>query len=296
MTAAAPTAPRVAVPGLYAQLLDDAAVFPPGNAPMADALRAHARTRTSADAAYVGSFVCTAGRLDELVAALPPDLPALTLSLVVPPGVEALGPALTAVARQHRLVLRAVELPAGTAGAAATAEALSALLPPGATGYVELPFDDELPTSVTVLAGTPHRLKLRTGGESAAAFPTERALAAAVAACVGAGLPFKLTAGLHHAVRSTDPSTGFEHHGFLGVLVAVSRALGGAPLPDLVDALAERDPAVVAARVAGMEKPRAREVRRWFTSFGTCTTSEPLADLRALGLVPTEPATPASSA
>ncbi len=285
MTAQAPTASLPTVPRLYATLLDDAALFPPGNAPMANALRAHARTLQSADAPYVGSFVCTADRLDELVAALPPDLPAVSLSLVVPPGVEALAPALAAVAHQPRLVLRAVELPAGAVGTAATAEALSTLLPPVATGYVEVPFDHELPSSVAALAGTTHRLKLRTGGESSSAFPSEAALAAAVAACVRAGLPFKLTAGLHHAVRSTDPATGFEHHGFLGVLVAVSRALDGAALPDLVDALAERDPAALLAEVADVGERRAEQVRRSFTSFGTCSTHDPLTDLRALGLV-----------
>jgi hypothetical protein len=35
---------------------------------------------------------------------------------------------------------------------------------------------------------------------------------AAIAAVVAAGVSFKPTAGLHHALRNTDPETGFEQH------------------------------------------------------------------------------------
>ena len=67
------------------------------------------------------------------------------------------------------------------------------------------------------------RAKFRTGGLAAELFPTPVELAAVICACRDRDLPFKLTAGLHHALRHTDPETGFTHHGFLNVLAAAAR-------------------------------------------------------------------------
>jgi len=61
------------VPGsLFDQIVDDAALFPPGNAPMARALADHARHRGAPYADRVGPFLCPASRVDELVDELPP--------------------------------------------------------------------------------------------------------------------------------------------------------------------------------------------------------------------------------
>lgn len=58
---------------LFAGLVDDAALFPPGNAPMDVALRAHAQHRAASYVEMVGSFLCPVSRIDELAAALPDD-------------------------------------------------------------------------------------------------------------------------------------------------------------------------------------------------------------------------------
>ena len=44
---------------------------------------------------------------------------------------------------------------------------------------------------------------------------------------VARSVPFKCTAGLHQAVRHTGATTGFEHHGYLNILLATARAVGG---------------------------------------------------------------------
>jgi hypothetical protein len=137
----------------------------------------------------------------------------------------------------------------------------------------EAPFD--LPPDVS--------LKLRTGGESADAFPDEGRLATALEDSLQQDLRFKLTAGLHHAVRHTDPVTGFEHHGFLNVVVAVHAALSGSG--DLAAWLAERDVSVVAAAVAELDEAARGVVRSRFLSLGTCSITEPVDDLRSLGLL-----------
>ena len=67
------------------------------------------------------------------------------------------------------------------------------------------------------------RLKFRTGGVEAHLFPSADQVVSWIDAALDRELRFKCTAGLHNAVRHRDPDTGFEHHGFLNVLVATAR-------------------------------------------------------------------------
>jgi hypothetical protein len=257
---------------LFDRFFDDAAIFPPGNAAMDDALRAHVAALDSPLARHVGPFVCSASRLTALGAALAADdIGGLDLALVTPAG--SANPAIAAAHDDSRLRLRAVEVADTRPG-----DPLPAV-PEGTLLLVErpatVPFD--LPPDVS--------LKLRTGGETADAFPDEEQLAAALASSVEQDLRFKLTAGLHHAVRHTDAATGFEHHGFLNVVLAVHAALSGSG--DVTAWLAERDPSVVAAAVADLDEAARGAVRSRFLSFGTCSIAEPVDDLRALGLLET---------
>ena len=73
-------------------------------------------------------------------------------------------------------------------------------------------------------------------------------------ACVDRGVAVKCTAGLHHAVRHTDPATGFEHHGFLNVLLAASALAEGASTETATGHLRDPDaarPGRGAAHLAG---------------------------------------------
>ena len=85
--------------------------------------------------------------------------------------------------------------------------------------------------------------KFRTGGLAAELFPTPAELAAVICACRDRNLRFKLTAGLHHAVRHTDPATGFVHHGFLNVLIASAVAADGGDTAAVAAVLSGTDPA-----------------------------------------------------
>ena len=60
----------MSIPPLFAGLFDDAALFPPGNAAMPDAVSGHAGYRQDWYADLVARFVCPAGRLSELDGAL----------------------------------------------------------------------------------------------------------------------------------------------------------------------------------------------------------------------------------
>jgi len=153
--------------------------------------------------------------------------------------------------------------------------------PDDARTFVELPRDERRHPLVTALVGRGLAAKLRTGGLTADLYPDEHELAEAIVALVQRAVPFKMTAGLHHAVRNTDPSTGFEQHGFLNVLVATGAARAGATDRDVARLLAERDPERVLAGVPDLDA----SVRASFRSFGTCSITEPVDELRALGLL-----------
>ena len=270
---------------LFTGLLDDAALFPPGNAPMQAGIDAYLRSLHGEDAPYIGAFLCPWSRTGELRAALPSDV-MIDLSLTISDGIEALDDALAAVAADDRLTLRAVELPAGSAGVPPTLDALDAGLPAGVLAYVELPLDDHVAANAAVIAAAGRGVKVRTGGTTAAAFPTCRELALGLLGCAHADVPFKLTAGLHNAFRHHDTSNGFEHHGFLNVMAAVASATDGADLPEVASLLDVLDFSMLRQWAATVPAAEATRVRTAFIGFGTCSTAEPLADLRTLGLLP----------
>ncbi|GAA2135569.1 hypothetical protein GCM10009760_14240 [Kitasatospora kazusensis] len=260
------------VPALFRGLFDDAAVFPPGDLPLAEAVPAHLGHRAAAYADSVGPFLCGAGLLGELARLAEPGL---RVGLVLPGGSDQLVPALEAASA---LTVTGVELAATDVRAAVAA--LDEHLPKDVWGTVEIPRGASLPDALDALAGTPYRAKYRTGGLTAEAFPSERELAAFLAGCAERGLPYKCTAGLHNAVRHTDAVTGFEHHGFLNVLLAAAEPDRAAEL------LAERSGAVLASAAGDLTDTQIADLRRSFTAFGTCSVIEPLVDLAELGLVP----------
>jgi hypothetical protein len=122
------------------------------------------------------------------------------------------------------------------------------------------------------------RAKVRCGG---AEVPTIEELAGFIRTCRAAGIVFKATAGLHHAVR-----TGAEH-GFLNLLAAVV-------FGDEEEALAETDVDAFGLtaesfswrdRAAGPDA-LASARRERFHAIGSCSFFEPVDELRDLDLLP----------
>jgi hypothetical protein len=283
--------PEQSTRSLFTGLFDDAALFPPGDAPMAAAVPAHRELRARLGD-LVGPFVVPAARLDQLVEHLGDDEP-IDVSLIAAAG--DLPAAAARVTRHPGLVLAAVEVPVATDAAAAreAVRVVDDVLPADVPAAVELPRTAARDEVLDVLAGTRYRAKLRTGGVHAALFPSPVELAGTLHACVTRDVAFKCTAGLHSAVRHTDPGTGFEHHGFLNVLLAASALASGAPPAVAVDRLAETDPGTVATAVRTWPVDRAARARAVFTSFGTCSVLEPVDDLVTLGLLPSPERIPA---
>ncbi|MEU5825553.1 hypothetical protein [Streptomyces sp. NPDC047803] len=279
------------LPPAFRQLVDDAAVFPPGLAPLPRAVAEHAGHLASAHAALVGPFVIGADRLPELAQLAGPELfpGGLRVSVVTAPA--AIPAVLAALAATDRLVPAALEVrPDPARPLREQIDDLAAQSLPGAV-YIEAPRPGTPAWDETLAGAVSHgfRLKFRTGGTETAAFPTEDEVAAWIHDTVASGAAFKCTAGLHHAVRHTAPTTGFEHHGYLNVLLATARACSGAPLPAVRAALAERDPDGLAHAVTALPAADTATARAAFTSYGSCSVLEPLEDLAALGLLDATP-------
>ena len=239
-------------------IFDDAAVFPPGNLSLGSAVLAHRRHRSSWYADLVGPLVVPAAALVDITGPL--DV------AVVVPDATAAAAVLTDVPAGVRVV--ALEVTDGTGLRAMIGD------PDGVTVHVEVPRGARRDAVIAGLAGSAYRGKLRTGGVRADLHPDEAELAATLVELARADVRFKATAGLHHALRNTAATTGFEQHGFLNLDVATAAAEGGIG-PDEVAALlavrdAERLPAVRSTLL---------------TSIGTCSILEPVVELTGLGLL-----------
>jgi len=278
-------------PDLFRELFDDASLFPPAALPMADAISGHLRHQAAWYSAASGPFVCADTRIPELSTALTAaGVAELDLALVLPGGAASLDSAVDGVFADPRLRLRAIELPvAASADTLAAVSAVAAALDKtplaGAAAFVEIPARQLTAEVSRAVADHRYLAKVRTGGTTAEAFPDEPTLASCLATLVAERLPFKCTAGLHHAIRHSATDTGFEHHGFLNVVLAVAAALSSDQIEGVTAELADSAASRVAAKVSELDADTVFAVRELFTSFGTCSTDEPIADLVTLGLM-----------
>ena len=237
------------------RLIDHAALFPPASMSLEEALAEDRSARESEHAGVLNRFVVPAAKLGEL----PADRPALS---VVISGVADAG----AVGAADGVEAVEMKLDGPRPKPADLIAAYRALEPLGVETYFELVLDerwrDDVPAAIGAVAAVGGRVKLRCGGESV---PSVEQVALVIVCCRDAGVPFKATAGLHHAVRR-----GGEH-GFLNVLAATT-----APPGRIESVLAEEDAAELDVTDAD---------RALFVSFGSCSWQEPVDDLRELGLL-----------
>lgn len=259
----------------WSGLVDDAAIFPPGNADFDDAVAAFQQRRDEWYADLVGSLVVK----DTDLGSVPADIP---LSVVLTSGAGAVE-GVARVVERRGLRLAAVESalrdPDDLAGNARRIDsAARAALPDEIPVYVEIPgpVTPGWLAAADEVAAAGHRLKFRLGNVDHDLIPESPTVAEWIDAALDRETPFKCTAGLHRAVRH-DPEGGGAH-GFLNVLVATRALWDGAGRDEAAALLDERD----GERLAGIDLG---SVRTWFTSFGSCSVAEPRDDLLNLGLL-----------
>lgn len=280
---------------LFAGLIDDAAVFPPGNASVPDAVRRHREHRSSWYAPFIGPLVVPDTELARVSRAAAESDPEhedpLAVSAVITSGAGGLValagrelPGLRVVAAE--IALRDLDDLAGNAQrVVAAAQELDT---DEVTVFVEFPFQHGWMQAMEVVEAAGLLGKLRTGGTEPDAYPTADQLAQQLSELVEADLAFKATAGLHRAWPNQVLNAAGEtlhQHGFVTLLMAVEALIDGAGTEQAAELLRLDDPGRIFAALEGWDEATVSRVRRRFRSFGCCGVDEPVSDLVTLGLV-----------
>jgi hypothetical protein len=165
--------------------------------------------------------------------------------------------------------------------------------------YIEVPINRDPAELLAVIGELGGYAKVRTGGVTPDAFPRSTELVRFLKTCVGLGLRFKATAGLHHPVRgnyrltySAGSPTGMMF-GFLNVLLATAFLKAGMDEATATKVLEESSASSFRFDETGAgwrgqhlsldSLQSARE--RGMTSFGSCSFTEPIDDLQELRLL-----------
>lgn len=280
-------------------LIDYAGLFPPAGLSMKDAVENYARYRANAEHSWMlGRFILPAARLPEFEQHFRPAHDLWHLSALAGPNLyDDLARIADFNARHpHAAKIDTLEVKAGSAEEIA---ALRKQVPGSLIVYFELNGGESLRQLVAAVGMAHSRAKIRTGGLTQEMFPSAEQIVQFIRACAEEHVPFKATAGLHHPVRCTRPFTYEKDspsgmmHGFLNVFLAAALALDGASDTDLVALLGEQDGSAFLVNDhyiewRGHRIPAERLLESRGTlgmSFGSCSFEEPVADLRALGLL-----------
>ena len=266
--------------GLVAALIDDAAVFPPGNAPIEAAAAAHYAFRDTPYEVVVGPLLVPASGVENLRMAVDPAAH-LAIGLIGDTGLEGLVAARDAVQDDAWLEVQQMELRLPTSEDPGTAvRHLLKALPFTVPSYIELAPEIDFEAALAVLADDGvERAKFRCGPDDV---PSSRTLAAFIKGCVKHWVPFKLTAGLHHALPHRDLATGITQHGYLNTLAATWAAIAGESAASVASLLEATDADHILGVLADADVAR---LRRTYRSFGSCSITEPYDELVDLKLL-----------
>jgi hypothetical protein len=287
---------------LLSGVIDYAGLFPPAGLSMASAVEAYGDALAGPSAWMLGRFVTPAARLPELREALnavpaASDAAAWRVSAIVGgDGVDDLDHVATFNAdrtRGQRVAVDSIESkPASLDGIDWLADRTRAI----GDVYIEMAPGPDADAWLARVAVHGLRAKVRTGGLTPDAFPSPALLAGFLAAAMQHGVPFKATAGLHHAVRGDyrltyEPdSASAPMYGYLNVLLATSALESGEPVAVAEAILQQSDAAAFSFaadavhwgdREFSAAHLRATRARR-LVSFGSCSFHEPVEEFTAL--------------
>jgi hypothetical protein len=301
------------------QIIDYAGLFPPAKLPLDESIRNYVDAGSNSPHRWMlRNFVCPTVQLSALAGATSSPVAVAALGAAVTQ-VNAFAPQLEADMRlvedyraaqpNAKVPSYEVALPAGLTASElgdAIERFVQALKSHRLRGFLEIPMSPSWEADVSNLCQAIDAwrtgmklqrtdkwlgLKLRCGGLTPEAFPSDAQVAHFIERCRETNVRWKATAGLHHPRRHWDESLKVWHHGFLNVFLAGVLARTQMSWPNLAEILADR-------QLSDLRFERNRLVWKFWecdvdeitearsefaTSFGSCSFDEPTADLFAMG-------------
>lgn len=304
---------------LLDSLIDYAGLFPPAALELSPAIENYARFTRTTEAFALGRFICPASQLKQFsqtAAMLMPgtfatsgyremadSLEAWRVSVIIDQPLDVAIDLIDGFNEHHAEEehgLAAIDSLEMKLDAPDDVDAALEIIPDDILPFFEFPSMDDPRGCIASLAGADAAAKIRCGGVTPSAIPSPHRIAAFIAACAIADVPFKATAGLHHPIRADQPLTYDANppravmHGFINVFLAA--ALLHHRRIDQQEALAVLDETDAAAfmfnatscgwRDRTISLDQLSETRETFAlGYGSCSFDEPLADLRSLSWV-----------
>lgn len=288
-------------------LIDYAGLFPPASLDMLSAVRAYAEHKESEDREFLGRFILPDSRLGEFANAAAPFLEtsadpwSLSVTVRGDPAkardsILDFNRYMAADEKIPGVQCDAVEIPVLSAD---DIEVALAIFPHSLELFVEIPLQPDPTGRIKLLSGTRARAKIRTGGVTESFIPSASDVVRFMRACFDHEVPFKATAGLHHALRGSYPltyeadSARGKMYGYLNIFLAAAFLEAGMNDADLVQLLEESDPAALTLddesvrwRTYSITTSDLSDTRRLFAiSFGSCSFDEPVSEAKALNLL-----------
>ena len=295
---------------LLRDLIDYAGLFPPASLAMAMSVASYDSYLRSEWRWVLGRFIVPVARLaefEEEFAGLPTptDSTGLTcwrLSVLSGSDVAAdvarirvFNARMATSSSGRRAIVESVEVKVATPE---EVKRLSGIIPAEFATYFEFPMSS-CRRCIAAVAGCGRRAKIRTGGETADKFPAPESVIEFIRLCAAAHVPFKATAGLHHPLRSVhrftyqpESASGIMH-GFVNVFLAAAFLRARMEAQLAVQLIEERSAEAFRFDLDGVSWRQHRlgrheiaAARQGFAvSFGSCSFTEPIDDLKSLRLL-----------
>jgi hypothetical protein len=202
---------------------------------------------------------------------------------------------MASLASEKRAIIESVEVKVANPAEIAR---LSEIIPNDLRAYFEFPVLG-CAEFISAIALSGRRAKIRMGGETADKFPAAESVIEFIRLCANSSVCFKATAGLHHPLRSAhrftyqpDSPSGIMH-GFLNTFLAAAFSRAGMEAEVAVQLLQEQSVLAFRFDVEGvgwrqnrLSRKEIADARAEFAvSFGSCSFTEPIDDLRSLHLL-----------